>query len=84
MQSSYILGFVSVFFFVFVCLFVLFCFVLLAPPSLPTPYFFTYHVIYFLFRFYTICLSLDCSDDVDMTESEPYHQNNLDLCLLIA
>ena len=48
-------------------------FLLSAPPPLPTPYFFTYHVFYFLFHFYTICLSLGNSDDVDMTDHPPPH-----------
>ena len=48
-------------------------FFLSAPPPRPTPYFFTYHVFYLLFRFYTICLSLSCSDDVDMTDPPPPH-----------
>ena len=33
------------------------------------------HIMYFylLFRVYTICLSLGCSDDVDMTDHPPPH-----------
>ena len=59
-----------VFFFLFFFFFFFFC-------RLPLPFrhhiFFTYHVFYFLFRFYTICLSLDCSDNVDMTDYPPPH-----------
>ena len=48
-------------------------FFLSAPPPLPTPYFFTYRVFSGNLRFfsYTICLSPDCYNDVDMTVRPP-------------